>query len=114
MKTLFALMLSAVCLVVWGSGIQQVEAKGPKGKNPQKLGNPTPESIFKYLDKDGDEKLTAKELKDVKTGAEATESASRFKKWDTDANGTLTLDEYKAGVASTPLPTKQKPAKKKK
>lgn len=113
MKSVFTLILTFACFIGFEFGTPHAEAaRGPKGKNPDKLTNPTAEAIFKYLDKDKDEALTVKELKDVKTGAEATESETRFKKWDTDGNGTLSLDEYKAGVASTPIP-KREAAKKK-
>ena len=113
MKSLFLLLFTAVCLVGLGIEPPNVEAaRGPKGKNPDKLDNPKPEVIFNFLDKDDDKALTLKELKDGKTGAEAAEVQARFKKWDTDGNGKLTLDEYKAGVAATPIP-KREPAKKK-
>ena len=118
MKVLLPLLSAAICLATCINLPQQADAKGPKGKNPDKLTNPTSDAIFKYLDKDKDDLLTVKELKDVKTGAEATEAESRFKKWDADGSGTLSLDEYKAGVAATPIlkrekaPPKQKKAEK--
>jgi hypothetical protein len=114
MRVSHAASLAFVGLLVLGNLPQAEAARGPKSNNPDKLKNPNAESIFKYLDKDGDQALTVKEFKDVKTGAEAKEAEARFKKWDTDGNGTLSLDEYKAGVAANPPPKPQKPVKKKK
>ena len=109
-----SLLLAAASLAAISTMPLPTEAKGPKGKNPDKLTNPTSDAIFKYLDKDKDESLTLKELKDVKTGAEAAEAADRFKKWDTDGSGLLSLDEYTAGVAATPIPKRVKAPPKKK
>ena len=109
-----ALLLAVACLSAISTAVEPAEAKGPKGKNPDKLTNPTSDAIFKYLDKDKDDSLTLEELKDVKTGAEATEAEKRFKTWDADGSGMLSRDEYRAGVAATPIPKREKAPPKKK
>ncbi|MCE9554722.1 MAG: protein translocase subunit SecD [Planctomycetes bacterium] len=64
----------------------------------------TPEKTYKTLDQDGDLRLTVEEMVGEKSGIDASEAKSFFGKWDKDGNGTLTIEEFKAGLAATATP----------
>lgn len=134
MNQRIALTLAALCLVTWGGWNHSTTAFGQtkeviqataseqtkevnqgttseaiptkaQAEKPQPNKTPlTPEKSFRALDQDDDQKLTVEEMVGGKSGIDASEAKSFFGKWDTDGNGTLTFEEFKAGLAATSTP----------
>jgi Ca2+-binding EF-hand superfamily protein len=60
---------------------------------------PTPEDMFKRLDKDSDGKLSAEEFVGKKTGEDADKAKKLFAKMDKNSDGSVDLEEFKAARA---------------
>jgi hypothetical protein len=63
----------------------------------QEKKKPDQDAQFKRLDKDSDGKLTEAELVAKKTGEAADKAKARFAKLDANKDGSVTLEEFKAG-----------------
>lgn len=75
----------------------------PEGTPPKEHKRPSPEEIFKGLDKDGNGTVNLGEFKGGRMGQRDPAKAEEiFKKMDKDANGELTFDEFKAGRPQRP------------
>jgi len=83
----FTAFLLALGLII-GSGSSAQAAKGNKGNKPKRK----PEQVFKKLDKNGDGKLSARELQKKTGKSEASEKI--FKRMDKDEDGALTPAEF--------------------
>ena len=90
MKTLTSL-LSVLAL----SASVSIAADDAKPEKPR----PTPEEMFKRLDKDKDGKLSIDEYRGKK---EASEVEAKFKALDKDSDGKLSSEEFVAGAAKAP------------
>lgn len=67
------------------------------------------DQVFKRLDKDGDGRLDGKELKKPGNGPPGRRQRPMHRLWDldTDANGGVSLEEFKAGHAAEKLPVER-------
>jgi len=79
----------AFALVFETGGILQAAQKKSGSKR-------SPDEIFARLDKNGNNKLSLEEYIGKKADDKATKAGKRFKKSDKDADGFLTLGEFKA------------------
>ena len=95
MSKLWSWILVAVvasCIAAGSAWAQDGKKKGDKPK-------PTPEEVFKKLDKENQGKVTLAEFTARAKDPQKKEALEkRFKALDKNNDGVLTLDEFKAGM----------------
>ncbi len=104
MKSFASAGIACAFLSLWSPGASCVNSAEPKR---------SPEEIFAYLDSDADGKLTPAEFEGLSVAVALFRqfpalAGAQFKRFDTDKNGTLSLEEFRGFIARKPAAAERK------
>ncbi len=108
MKAWFSPTLAALFVGLFAAAAFAAEGRRGEGQRPD------PEAVFKKLDANGDGKVSKEEWMKSPMAQRNEEAAKkRFDAMDTDKDGFLTLDEFKAGRRGGGEGKREEPKKEK-
>lgn len=89
----------ALCALLLTGGLTLMAADKADKANKPKL---SPDEMFKRMDKNSDSKLSKEEFLGKREGEAKTKAETQFTAKDKDKDGSLSLDEFKAGGKKAP------------